>query len=136
MWVENIQELKKRSGMTIKQIAEKSQIPEGTVKRILAGDNEPSAFNLFRIVNAMGGSLDEILGATNAIIAPPDIVVSKENAEAENDAINARNAMLEAKVNALTLETELLKTAAQLKDELIATHKQYIALIKAYLNME
>ena len=97
MWVENVQELKRKSGMTAKQIAEKSQIPEGTVKRILGGENEPSAFNLFRVVRAMGGSLDDILADTNAIIAPPSLVEIKENVEvveAEKEVVDSKNAML------------------------------------------
>ena len=133
MWVENVQELKCKSGMTAKQIAEKSQIPEGTVKRILGGENEPSAFNLFRVVRAMGGSLDDILADTNAIIAPPSLVEIKENAEvveAEKEVVDSKNAMLEAKVTALTMEIELLKKEIQHKDELLAGHNYYISLSK------
>lgn len=133
MWVENVQELKRKTGMTAKQIADKSQIPEGTVKRILAGENEPSAFNLFRVVKAMGGSLDDILADTNAIIAPPSLVEIKENVEvveAEKEVTASKNAMLEAKVTALEMENALLKKELQHKDELLAVHNYYISLNK------
>lgn len=133
MWVENIQELKKRSGMTAKQIAEASQIPEGTVKRIINGENEPSAFNLFRVVRAMGGSLDDILADTNVIIAPPSLVEVKEAvevAEAQKEVIEAKNDILESKVVALEKEIALLKMELQHKDELLAVHNYYLGIKK------
>ena len=133
MWVENIQELKRRSGMTIKQIAEASQIPEGTVKRIINGENEPSAFNLFRVVRAMGGSLDDILADTNAIIAPPSLVEVKETVEtveAEKEVAVAKNDILESKVATLEKEIALLKSELQHKDELLAVHNYYIGIMK------
>ena len=133
MWVENIQELKRRSGMTVKQIAEASQIPEGTVKRIINGENEPSAFNLFRVVRAMGGSLDDILADTNAIIAPPSLVEVKETVEtveAEKEVAVAKNDILESKVATLEKEIALLKSELQHKDELLAVHNYYIGIMK------
>jgi transcriptional regulator with XRE-family HTH domain len=133
MWVENIQELKRRSGMTVKQIAEASQIPEGTVKRIINGENEPSAFNLFRVVRAMGGSLDDILADTNAIIAPPSLVEVKETVEtveAEKEVAVAKNDILESKIVALEKEIALLKSELQHKDELLAVHNYYIGIMK------
>lgn len=133
MWVENIQELKRRSGMTVRQIAEASQIPEGTVKRIINGENEPSAFNLFRVVRAMGGSLDDILADTNAIIAPPSLVEVKETVEtveAEKEVAVAKNDILESKIVALEKEIALLKSELQHKDELLAVHNYYIGIMK------
>ena len=36
MWLDNLKELKEKSGMTSKQIADKSRLPERTVVRIFA----------------------------------------------------------------------------------------------------
>ena len=119
--------------MTVKQIAEASQIPEGTVKRIINGENEPSAFNLFRVVRAMGGSLDDILADTNAIIAPPSLVEVKETVEtveAEKEVAVAKNDILESKVATLEKELALLKSELQHKDELLAVHNYYIGIMK------
>lgn len=134
MWRENLQELKKRSKMTLREIAEISRIPESTVKRVFSGDNEPSASTLFRIVAAMGGSLDDILSDTNAVIAPPSLVEIKDNVEvvaAEKEVIVAKNDILEAKLNALTMEVELLKKELLHKDQLLAVHEEYLALFKS-----
>lgn len=40
MWLDNLKELKKKAGMSSKQIAEKTNLPERTVTRIFAGEAE------------------------------------------------------------------------------------------------
>ena len=81
MLLENLKALKNASEMTYKEIAEKSHLPESTVKRVFAGDNEPYASTLHRIVKTLGGSLDDILADTNVVLSPKSIVEVKENAE-------------------------------------------------------
>ena len=128
MWLENLKELKKAKGMTTKQISDASKIPESTIKRILAGDSEPLASTLHRIVMVLGGSLDYILADTNAVLSPQTIVEVKENAgviEAERDLIAVENDMLKAKNAALTTEIELLKKELSHKEELLALHSYY-----------
>ena len=128
MWLENLKELKKAKGMTTKQISEASKIPESTIKRILAGDSEPLASTLHRIVMVLGGSLDYILADTNAVLSPQTIVEVKESAEvveAERDLIAVENDMLKAKNAALTTELELLKKELAHKEELLAVHNFY-----------
>lgn len=40
MWLDNLKELKKRTGMSTKQIADKTNLPERTVTRIFGGDTD------------------------------------------------------------------------------------------------
>ena len=62
MWLENLKDLKKRTGMSSKQIAERTNLPERTVNRIFSGDTDsPYVDTLHRIVTVLGGSLDDIL---------------------------------------------------------------------------
>lgn len=139
MWLDNLKELKKGSNMTLEQIAEKSKVPESTVKRVFSGKNESSASTLFRIVDAMGGSLDDILSDTSAVIAPAELVEIKEVAEvveAERDVALIQNEMLEPKIKALEMEIALLKKDLQHKDELLAVHNYYISLSKTNVKME
>lgn len=130
MWLDNLKELRKSSGMSLKQIADATKIPESTVKRIFGGEtSDPYVFTIQRIVHALGGSLDHVLADTNAVLAPESIVEVKENAEAieaKNELINVNNKMLEAKVAALETEIELLKRELQHKEELLAVHNYYI----------
>lgn len=130
MWLDNLKELKKAKGMTSRQIAEVTKIPESTIKRIFAGDTtDPYISTVHRIVIALGGSLDHILADTNAVLATESLVEVKENAdaiEAERDLIIAENAILKGKVETLTAENEMLKMEIKYKDEIIAIHNYYI----------
>ena len=129
MWLDNLKELKKAKGMSSKQIADVTKIPESTIKRIFSGDTEdPYVFTIHRIVIALGGSLDHILADTNAVLAQESLVEVGETvgvAEAERDLVAAENAILKGKVDALTAENEMLKMELKHKDEIIAIHNYY-----------
>ena len=129
MWLDNLKELKKAKGMTSKQIADATKIPESTIKRIFSGDTtDPYVTTIHRIVIALGGSLDHILADTNAVLSTESLVAVKENAnvvEAERDLIIAENAILNDKVAALSAENEMLKMQLKHKEEIIALHNYY-----------
>ena len=133
MWLENLKELKKKSGMTSKQIAEMTHLPERTVVRIFSGETEhPYADTLDRIVKAFNCDLGDIFSDTEVIVGTPELVEIKETAsivEAERDLIVTENEMLKAKNAALATEIELLKREIQHKDELIALHNYYKSII-------
>ena len=130
MWLDNLKELKKRTGMSSKQIAEQTSLPERTVNRIFSGDTDnPYVDTLHRIVTVMGGSLDDILTDTKVVVATEKLIEVKESAdviEAERDLIQAENDMLKSKVSAYEMEIELLKKELQHKEELLAVHNYYI----------
>ena len=130
MWLDNLKELKKKTGMSSKQIAEMTHLPERTVSRIFAGESDhPYADTLDRIVKALGYDLGYIFADTEVIVASPKLVEIKDTVdvvEAERDLITAENAILKSKVDALTAEVELLKREIQHKDEIIAIHNYYI----------
>lgn len=116
--------------MSAKQIADKTNLPERTVNRILSGDTDnPYVDTLHRIVTVMGGSLDDILADTKVVVATEKLVEVKESAdvmEAERDLIQAENDMLQAKVSAYEMEIELLKKELQHKEELLAVFNYFI----------
>ena len=129
MWLDNLKELKKDKGMTTKHLSDITKIPESTLKHIFAGDtDDPYVSTIHRIVVALGGSLDNILADTNAILAPQRIVEIKETAgvvEAERDLILAENAILKDKVATLTAELDMVKMQLRHKEELLAVHNYY-----------
>ena len=133
MWLDNLKELKKSKGMTSKQIADATKIPESTIKRIFSGDTtDPYVTTIHRIAIALGGSLDHLLADTNAVLSTDNIVAVKENAdvvEAERDLILAENAILKDKVAALTAEVEMLKRDIKHQEEIIAIHNYYKKLM-------
>jgi transcriptional regulator with XRE-family HTH domain len=129
MWLDNLKELKKKTGMSAKQIAEKANLPERTVNRILSGETDhPYADTLDIIVKALGYDLGDIFADTKVIVASDDIVKAKESVdmvEAERNLTAAENEMLKSKIAAMTTEIELLKKEIQHKDEIIALHNYY-----------
>lgn len=129
MWLDNLKELKKKTGMTAKQIADKTKLPERTVNRIFSGDTDhPYVDTLHTIVTALGGSLNDIFADTKVVVATDELVDIKEAVdvvEAERDLILVENEMLKAKNAALTTEIELLKKELQHKEELLALHNYY-----------
>ena len=129
MWLDNLKELKKTKGMTIKQIADATKIPESTLKRIFSGETtDPYVTTIHRIAVALDVPLDQILADTNAVLSPKSIVEVKENAEAveaERDLVLAELKMLRAKVTAQDTEIMLLKKEILHKDEIIALHNYY-----------
>ena len=133
MWLENLKELKKAKGMTTKQIAEATKIPESTIKRIFSGEtDDPYVSTIHRIVTVLGGSLDHILADTNAVLSTESLVTVKENAEvveAERDLVLAELEMLRAKTSAQETEILLLKEQLKHKEEILALIN-YFAKVK------
>ena len=129
MWLDNLKELKKTKGMSVKQIADKTNLPERTVNRIFSGDTDnPYVDTLHRIVTVLGGSLDDILADTKVVVATETLVEVQENAnvvEAERALILVENEMLKTKNLALTTENELLKKELQHKEELLAVYNYF-----------
>ena len=129
MWLDNLKALKDESKMTTHQIAVASDLPESTVKRIFGGKTEdPCVTTIFRIVKAMGGSLDDILSDTNALLSHSTFTQVKERLDivtAQLECAIAENNILKAKETALSAENELLKREILHKDEIIAIHDFY-----------
>lgn len=129
MWLDNLKDLKKQTGMSIKQIAEKTNLPERTVTRIFSGDTDnPYVDTLHRIVTTLGGSLDDILADTKMVVGEKNLATLQANVNvitAERDLVTAENAILKDKVVTLTAENDMLKMELKHKDEIIALHNYY-----------
>lgn len=129
MWLDNLKELKKATGMSSKQIAEKTNLPERTVVRIFSGDTDnPYVDTLHRIVTALGGSLDDILADTKVVVAAESLVEVKENASA----VEAENESLKATITAQAIEIELLKKEIAHQEELLAHRTELLELHRYY----
>lgn len=123
MWLDNLKELKNRTSMSAKQIAEKTNLPERTVNRIFSGDTDnPYADTLHRIVTVLGGSLDDILTDSKVVVGGKDLVTLQESLDvvtAERDNALMENATLKEEVAALTAEAEVLKMQLKHKEEIM-----------------
>lgn len=136
MWLDNLKALKKEKGMTSKQIATETKLPERTVVRLFSGETpNPYVDTLHRIVSVLGGSLDDILADTKVVVACETLVEVKETLEevkgtanvmeAERDLIKIENERLKVENANMATELRLLKMELQHKDELLALHNFY-----------
>ena len=141
MWLENLKTLKKEKGLSSKQIADKTNLPERTVNRILSGETDnPYVDTLHRIVTVLGGSLDDILADTKVVVADKSLAEVQENVKtlqtdlesviAERDLLSVELSLLKDKYNTLSAELDLLKLKLAHKDEIIALHNYYNKLNK------
>ena len=135
MWLEKLREAKGKSGMSVKQIAEKSQISEKTVARIFAGGvSRPYLDTLGDIATVLGSSLEEIFSETHAQLATGDHASLHDEVDrltAEKGILAAENTMLKEKVSVLTAEIDLLRVKLEHKEEIIALHNYYNSIIKS-----
>lgn len=137
MWLDNLKELKKEKGMSVKQIAEETNLPERTVNRIFSGDTDnPYVDTLHRIVSVLGGSLDCILADTKVVVGNKDILTLQSERDAlaaeverltdELEVAKEERVMFKFQVANLTTEIDNLRAKLELKDEIIAVHNYYI----------
>ena len=129
MWFEKLIELKEKSGLTTKQIAEKKHLSEKTVARIFSGETDrPYMDTLCDIVSVLGGALDDLFSESNARLASGDIITMQNDVDrlnAENAMLRAENAVLKDKITVLTAESDILRVKLEHKDEIIALHSYY-----------
>ena len=130
MWLDNLKDLKKEKGVSIKQIAEATNLPERTVSRIFSGDTDnPYVDTLHRIVSVLGGSLDSILADTKMVVGDSNLITLQTDIDRLNGElalISAENAVLKDKVVNLTAENDILRLKLEHKEEIIALHNYYI----------
>ena len=132
MWLDNLKELKKMTGMSSKQIAELTNLPERTVIRIFSGDTDnPYVDTLHRIVSVLGGSLDGIFADTKAVVGNADLNTLQTNIDLLNSELSllkAEIAILKDENVRLSTENDLLRLKLEHKEEIIALHNYYLNL--------
>ena len=122
MWLDKLKDLKKRSGMSAKQIAEKTNMPERTISRIFSGETyAPGIDKLRDIVYAMGGSLDDILDESDFRVPTPEAQALKTTV---ND-LTAENVRLKDENVTLKAEIDRLRLTLEHKEEIISLHNYY-----------
>ena len=140
MWLDNLKALKAEKGMTSKQIADATKLPERTVSRIFSGETEhPRIDTIGIIVDALGGTLSDVFADTNVIVATETLEEVKETLEevkgtanvmeAERDLVKIENERLKIENANMVTELKLLQKELLHKEELLALHNFYSKLI-------
>ena len=132
MWLDKLKELKKNKGMSTKQIAEKTDLPERTIARIFSGETDnPYVDTLRRIVSVLGGSLDDIFAESKTVVANQNLITL----QAEVDRLTAENERLTAENNELRHKNiELISDNATLNMKL-GLQEETISLYRIILNL-
>ena len=124
MWRDRIKELQKEKGLSNKAFAEKAELTEETLTRILstkhAKTDSPRLSTIFNMCRALDVEPWEIFytGEKSLVLLQAEI----DSLKAERDALIAENGALKDKVETLRDKNDILK------DEVIRTHNHYIKL--------
>ena len=133
MWLDNLKELKKNKGMTSKQIADKTNLPERTVVRIFSGETDnPYVDTLRRIVAVLDGSLDDLFAECKTVVGSKDLALLQEEVDrltADNTILTAENGVLKDKISTLSAENDLLRLKLEYKEEIISLHNYYKTIL-------
>lgn len=136
MWLDNLKELKKKTGMSSKQIAEATNLPERTVVRIFSGDTDnPYVDTLRRIVAVLGGTLDDLFAESKIVVGNQNLAALQSEVErltAENSMLAAENVILKDKNVTLSAENDLLRMKLEHKEEIISLHNYYKTLMSGF----
>lgn len=136
MWLDNLKELKKKTGMSSKQIAEVTNLPERTVARIFSGDTDnPYVDTLRRIVAVLGGSLDDLFAESKIVVANTDLVALQAEYDKlanETALLQAENTVLKDKLVTLEAENDRLRLTLAHKEEIISLHNYYKSLMSGF----
>lgn len=129
MWLDNLKEFKKKKGLSSKQIAERSNLPERTVVRIFSGDTpNPYVDTLHRIAVVLDTSLDELFGDTKAVVGTHNLATLQSEVDkltAELDMLRVESSVKDTKLGALQAENDILRMKLEHKEELLALHNYY-----------
>jgi transcriptional regulator with XRE-family HTH domain len=139
MWLDNLKNLKKQSGMSAKQIAEKTNLPERTVSRIFSGDTEnPYMDTLRRIVDVLGGSLDDLFVESKVRVANTDLIALQaeyDKLSSEAGDLRAENVRLKDENASLKAELDRLRLTLEHKEEVLAHKEEIVTLQKKLLEV-
>jgi transcriptional regulator with XRE-family HTH domain len=125
--------------MSAKQIAEKTNLPERTVSRIFSGDTaNPLMDTLRRIVDVLGGSLDDIFVESRVRVANTDLIALQaeyDKLQAEASDLRAENVSLNDKVVTLEVELDRLRLTLAHKEEMLAHKDEIVSLQKELIDL-
>ena len=136
LWRIYLKELKNRTGMSTKQIADKENLSEKSVARVFSGEAKNPGVDLVRrIIHALGGTWSEIFAESGAVIGSQDLATlqAEVNRLTEENAIltgnlniaNLELTVLKDKVSVLENENKILCLKLEYEERLVAIHNFY-----------
>ena len=121
------------SKLTHKQLAEKSQVSEKTISRMLTTpDYQPSVVTATRVAKALNITMQELFAETDVVLVRKDVLADLEESKrfvAGCKTLSTENITLREKVSSLEKKVENLQTKLQHKEEVISLHESYKSLL-------
>lgn len=135
-WLINLIELKNRTGISTKQIAELENLAIKSVSNVFEGKAKSPGIDLIRrIIHALGGSWAEIFGESGAVIGGQGLAslqaeVDRLKSEVEllTTSLNMANIEISSKekmIAALESENKILNLKLEYEEKLVAVHNFY-----------
>ena len=135
-WRINLIDLKHRTGMSSKQIADKENLSEKSVARVFSGEaKSPGVDLVHRIIHALGGTWREIFAESEAVIGTQDLATLQADVNRLTESLTLmesnlkiaalENSVLKEKVTALESENKLLCVKLEYEEKLVAVHNFY-----------
>ncbi len=103
--------LKDKSGMTTKEIAEKSGVPESTITRIFSGKTpNPTIISVMDIIRAMGGKASDVFDDNAQVNTQPKVpqVVLTDMEKKNLEIVELYKGIIESKDKTIKLLTYVL----------------------------
>lgn len=73
MWLEVLNEMKRKSGKTTEQISQESGIPRGTLNKLFSGQTkDPGYSTIHAVVHALGYTVDDLSPTESATVSEED----------------------------------------------------------------
>ncbi len=110
-FLERLRVLKDKSGMTTKEIAEKSGIPESTITRIFSGKTpNPTIISVMDIIRAMGGKASDVFDDNAQVNTQPKVpqVVLTDMEKKNLEIVELYKGIIESKDKTIKLLTYVL----------------------------
>lgn len=135
-WLKNLIDLKNKTDISLKQIADSENLAEKSVSNVFSGKSKSPGVDLIRrIIHALGGSWREIFGESDAVIGSQDLATlqtevdklkgEKELLESSLNIANLDLAVQKEKVAALESENKLLNLRLEYEKKLVEVHNFY-----------
>ncbi|MGM9630034.1 helix-turn-helix domain-containing protein [Butyricicoccus sp.] len=117
-WLENLRIMKKQSGLTTAQIAEKSQIPEPTLEKLFSGaTKDPKLKTMSELVHSLGFTLDDLAG-TRVLGKTKATAPEKTEADARlQEIVNCYHTLNEQGKNFLLMQTRIMAQSKEFVGE-------------------
>lgn len=138
-WLVNLIELKNRTDISLKQIAEKENLSEKSVSNVFFGKSKNPGVDLIRrIIHALGGTWHEIFGESGAVIGGQDLIAMQAEVDRlteevevltnELKIVSLELAVQKDKVVTLENENKILCLKLEYEEKISSLHNYYMKL--------